>query len=156
MFRPRGALPTSQSFAARSRRSTGAPRGVLLAIALGGALGAPARYELTQQIGANAGGFPWATFSINLSGAFALGVFLTVMVERFPPSRYARPFFGVGFLGAFTTYSTMAVEAVTLMKDGRAALGIGYLVGSVAAGLCVTYAGIVLGRLLPIRGAARL
>ena len=156
MFRSRGAPIRSQSLPADARRTGAARRGALLAIALGGALGAPARYGLTQRIGANAGGFPWATFSINLSGAFVLGVFLTVMVERFPPSRYVRPFFGIGFLGAFTTYSTMAVEAVTLMKDGRLALGIGYLVGSVCAGLGVTYAGIVCGRLLPVRAAARL
>jgi CrcB protein len=124
--------------------------GVLLAIALGGALGAPARYEVSQLIHVPKGVFPWATFWTNISGAFVLGFFLTLVVERFPPSRYPRPFFAVGFLGAYTTFSTMAVETVTLIKDGHALLGIGYICASIAAGLLVAYAGIIAGRLTPM------
>jgi fluoride exporter len=123
---------------------------VLVAIALGGALGAVARYEVAQLIHVPKDAFPWATFWTNISGAFVLGFFLTLVVERFPPSRYPRPFFAVGFLGAYTTFSTMAVETVSLIRDGRPALGVGYLTGSIAAGLVVVYAGIVLARLLPL------
>jgi fluoride exporter len=129
--------------------------GVLVAIALGGALGAVSRYEVAQLIRVPKDGFPWATFWINLSGAFVLGFFLTLVVERFPPSRLLRPFFAVGFLGAYTTFSTMAVETVTLIKDGRPVLGVGYIVASVAAGLIVVYAGIVLARLLPLGARGR-
>ena len=54
---------------------------------VGGALGAPARYEIAQLIPITPGTFPWATFWTNVSGAFVLGVFLTIVIERFPPTR---------------------------------------------------------------------
>jgi fluoride exporter len=139
------------SFPFRRRGSSQrAQPAVLVAIALGGALGAVARYEVAQLIHVSKDAFPWATFWTNISGAFVLGFFLTLVVERFPPSRYPRPFFAVGFLGAYTTFSTMAVETVSLIRDDRPALGVGYLTGSIAAGLVVVYAGIVLARLLPL------
>ncbi len=89
-----------------------------LSQSLGGALGAPARYEVAQLIPITPGTFPWATFWTNVSGAFVLGVFLTIVIERFPPTRFVRPFFGIGFLGAYTTFSTLAVETATL-GEGR-------------------------------------
>jgi CrcB protein len=128
-------------------QSQSAPVGELLAIALGGALGALARYGVSRWIPAAKDAFPWATFWTNISGAFVLGWFGALMIERFPALRYPRLFFAVGFLGAFTTFSTMAVESVTLVKDGHALLGIGYPCISVGAGLAVAYAGIVAGRL---------
>jgi len=127
------------------------PRGVVAAIAVGGALGAPARYEIAQLIHVARDSFPWSTFVTNLSGAFVLGLFLTFVRERRPSTGYLRPLVAIGFLGAFTTFSTMAVETVTLMKDDYALLGAVYLIVSVAAGLGVTYLGIVIARLLPAR-----
>jgi CrcB protein len=118
-------------------------------IALGGALGAPARFYVAQWIKVSPDGFPWATFWTNLSGAFVLGFFVTLVIERLPPTRYLRPFFAVGFLGSYTTFSTLAVETVLLLKDGHVALGVGYTLTSVAAGLMLAYLGIVLARLLP-------
>jgi CrcB protein len=126
---------------------------VLVVIAIGGALGAPARYEIAQLVHVSPHGFPWATFWTNLSGAFVLGAFLTVVIERFPPSRYLRPFVAIGFLGAYTTFSTLAVETATLVKDGHPLTGVGYAVVSVVAGIGVAYLGIALARLLP--GGAR-
>ena len=82
-----------------------------------------------------------------MSGAFAIGLFLTLLFARFPPSRYARPFFAIGVLGSYTTYSTMAVETVTLIKDQHAALGLEYLVASVAAGIAACYGGVFLARM---------
>jgi CrcB protein len=123
-----------------------AQSGVLLAIAIGGALGALARYGISRGIHVPKDGFPWATFWTNVGGAFVLGLFLTVAISRFPSSRYPRPFFAIGFLGAFTTFSTMAVETVTLIKDGDVLLGVVYLLASIVAGLLVAYVGIVAGR----------
>ena len=123
---------------------------VLIAIALGGSLGAPARYEIAQLIPITPGTFPWATFWTNASGAFVLGVFLRIVIERFPPTRFIRPFFGIGFLGAYTTFSALAVETTTLVKDGHVALGVGYTLASIVVGLAFASSGIALGRALPI------
>lgn len=127
---------------------------VLLAIAVGGALGALARYALSRIIHVAPGSFPWATFVINLTGAFVIGAFLTLVIERFPPSQYVRPFFAIGFLGAYTTFSTLAVETATLAKDHHAPLGITYALVSVTSGLALAYIGIAAGRLLPLRARA--
>lgn len=136
------------------RRSFGgrAQPDVLVAIAVGGALGTLARYGLSRVIHVAKDTFPWATFVTNLGGAFVLGLFLTLVIERFPPTRYLRSFFAIGFLGSFTTFSTMAVETVLLVKDHRAVLGIGYLCASIAAGLACCYLGVVLARVSPLGG----
>ena len=118
----------------------------MVAIAIGGALGALARYEVAQLIAVAPDRFPWATFWTNISGAFVLGFFVTFVVERVRPTRYLRPFFAVGFLGAYTTFSTLAVETVLLVKDGHVALGVGYTLASIIAGLGVAYLGILLAR----------
>jgi fluoride exporter len=147
------ALADSLRTAGRRRAFGGrGERDVLAAIALGGAMGTPARYEISQLIQVAKDTFPWATLVTNLSGAFVLGLFLTLVIERFPPARYSRAFFAIGFLGSFTTFSTMAVETVTLVKDHRAVLGISYLCVSIAAGLASCYLGIVLARVSPLGG----
>jgi len=118
----------------------------MVAIAIGGSLGALARYGITRIIAVPPHGFPWATFWTNMSGAFVLGFFLTFVLERLPPTRYLRPFFAVGFLGSYTTFSTFAAETVVLMKDGYVGLGIGYTAASVSLGLVLAYLGIALAR----------
>ncbi|MDQ6617340.1 MAG: fluoride efflux transporter CrcB [Actinomycetota bacterium] len=129
-------------------RRAGAP--VLAAIALGGALGAPARYGVAQMIHVATDGFPWATFSTNISGSFALGLVLALILQRFPPTRYLRPFFATGFLGAYTTYSTFAVETNLLIKDGHAAVGLAYAAASLLAGFVAVWAGIWVARTVPL------
>jgi CrcB protein len=119
---------------------------VLAAVALGGALGAPARYGLAQLVHAGAGTFPWATFWTNVSGSFVLGVIVVVVARRFPSARYVRPFVATGFLGAYTTYSTFAVETVVLARDGHVALAWGYAATSLVAGCTAAAAGIAVGR----------
>ena len=124
----------------------------LAAMALGGALGTAARYGVAQVVHAGPGGFPWPTFWTNLSGSFALGLLLAVVLQRFPPRRYLRPFVAVGFIGAYTTYSTFAVETVLLVRDGHAAVALTYAGASLIAGLVLAWAGIWSARLVPGRG----
>jgi CrcB protein len=124
---------------------------VLAAIACGGALGAPARYEVARLIHVAKDTFPWATFWTNVSGSFALGFFLILVIERFPPTRYLRPFFAIGFLGAFTTFSTFAVETDLLIKDGHALLGTVYAVASLTVGFAAVWLGILCARRAPRR-----
>jgi fluoride exporter len=140
---------TAERDARRSRLPERLQPDVMVTIAVGGALGAVARYGLAQLIAVAPDGFPWATFWTNLSGAFVLGCFVTIVIERLPPTRYLRPFFAVGFLGSYTTFSTLAVETVLLFKDGHVALAVGYTFASVVAGLVLAYLGMVLARLLP-------
>src|SRR5262245_58811533 len=110
-------------------------------------LGASARYGMAQWLPRRPDGFPWATFWTNLSGSFVLGLLLVLVLERFPPSRYVRPFFATGVLGAYTTMSTYQVEIALLLKDGHAATAWLYAVGSLVIGLFLAYAGILVGRL---------
>jgi CrcB protein len=136
----------------RSRRhGARAQPDVLAVVALGGMLGASARYGISQMLGTPEGGFPWATFVENISGSFLLGLVLVLLLERFPPSRYLRPFLATGILGAFTTMSTYQLETVLLIKDGHPLTAAMYGLGSLAAGLVFAYAGIRAGRLTPPR-----
>ena len=119
---------------------------VLTAIALGAVPGAAARYGISELTNVAPDSFPWATFCMNISGSFVLGVVLVVLIERFPPSRYARAFAGTGFLGAYTTFSTFSVEADLLIKDGHAVMAAGYVVASLVAGIAAAWLGVMVGR----------
>ena len=120
--------------------------GVLTAVGLGGLLGTLGRYEVGRAWPAGPRGFPAATFTINTSGAFLLGLALTVIVGRLAHTRYLRPFVATGLLGGWTTYSTLAVEATTLAKGGSVAVAAAYLVATVVAGLTAAWTGMALGR----------
>lgn len=91
-----------------------------------------------------AGRFPWTTLAINVSGSFLLGA---VLLERFGPSRLPRPFIATGFIGAFTTFSTLTVDTTVLMKDGHQ-LTAAYLVATVAGGLVAAWSGMAAGSLV--------
>jgi fluoride exporter len=133
------------------RRHGRARPDVLAVIAVGGMLGATARFELAEALPTAPGHFPWATFWANLSGSFLLGFLLILLLERFPPTRYIRPFLATGIIGAYTTMSTYLVETAVLIKDGYAAIGLTYGLGSLIAGVFLAYAGIVAARLTPQR-----
>ena len=109
-------------------------------------LGASARYGMTQLVTASPDSFPWSTFWTNVSGSFALGVVLALVLERFPPSRYARAFAATGFLGAYTTYSTFAVDTDLLIKDGHAGIAVTYVVASFVVGFTAVFAGMWVAR----------
>jgi CrcB protein len=132
---------------ALARRVVLARWDILALIAAGGSLGAVARYEIGQAMPRTSREFPWATFLINVTGSFALGVLMVFVLEVWASSRYVRPFFGVGLLGGYTTFSTYVLETRDLLVAGQKDLAGVYLFGSVAAGLMSVWLGIVTGRL---------
>ncbi len=101
----------------------------LLAVAVGGAVGTLARYELSTAIPFHPSrGFPWAIFTVNVVGAFTLGLVATHASERGVLPRWWRPLLAVGFCGGLTTFSTWMVDAVRIGDGGRvgaAALDVG-------------------------------
>ncbi|MEU0253685.1 CrcB family protein [Streptomyces sp. NPDC006184] len=125
--------------------------GVLAAVALGGLLGGTARYALVLAFPASGAAFPWTTFAVNVSGAFALALLLVHVFEVWPPTRYVRPFAAVGFLGAFTTFSTWMVDTDRLLGHGHYAAAALNVFGSLFAGLAATVLGLVIGRLISAR-----
>src|SRR3954464_6945144 len=106
----------------------------LAAIFAGGALGALARAGLLEWLPPHPGRWPWATFLVNVVGAFLLGYFATRLQERLPLSAYRRPLLGTGFCGAFTTFSTVQVELLRVLDRGEIGLALAYAGASVAAG----------------------
>ncbi|HEV3264303.1 MAG TPA: CrcB family protein [Acidimicrobiales bacterium] len=118
----------------------------IVAIAAGGALGTLARYGVSRAVVESVNGFPWATFAVNVAGSFLLGVVLTMIVERWSPTRYLRPFAVIGFCGGFTTFSTFTVEAVRRVQLGHPAVGIVYVFASLAAGLAAVGLGVLVAR----------
>ena len=118
--------------------------GFVLLVVAGGCLGALARYGLGVALPAP-DGWPLPTLLINVSGAFALGALLEGLSRRGPDTgrlRLVRLLAGTGFMGAFTTYSTMAVDAVHLFDAGAAAAGLLYLAASLVGGIGAVLAGI--------------
>ncbi|HEY7073948.1 MAG TPA: fluoride efflux transporter CrcB [Solirubrobacteraceae bacterium] len=106
----------------------------LAAIFAGGAVGAIARAEVERALPPEAGAWPWATFAVNIAGAFLLGYFVTRLQERLPVSSYPRPLLGTGFCGALTTFSTMQLELVDMIDAGRVALAVAYGAASLLLG----------------------
>jgi CrcB protein len=114
-----------------------------IAIALGGMLGANARYVFGLYIADRLGtSFPYGTFVINVTGSLVIGFFLTLVSERLPLNPLWRLFFATGFLGAYTTFSTYSYETATLIRDGAYTSALVYCLGSVVVGLVGVIAGI--------------
>lgn len=128
--------------------------GLLLLVMAGGVAGALLRYGLTAALPQH--GLPTTTLGINISGALLLGVLMQVLAGRPDDGRRraVRLAIGSGLLGAFTTYSTLAVEAVLLVRQGDAPLAVAYGVLSVLAGLVAAALGIALGTVLTVRRPA--
>jgi len=118
-------------------------------VGVAGFFGAIARYALGGFISERVGGaFPWETFVINVSGCFALGFIFTLLTERFLPHPTLRIALTVGFLGAYTTFSTFAFETMRLAEDGAVLFAALNVFASVGAGLLAVYAGTWAGRTL--------
>jgi CrcB protein len=124
----------------------GLSAGTLAAIFLGGAVGTVARYLLEAHHSIPAGSFPWPTLLVNLSGSLAIGFLIPLTEHIAPRATLLRPLVIVGFLGGWTTYSTLAVDATLLAKGGDLVTCLAYLVATVAGGLALVVLGHTIGR----------
>jgi fluoride exporter len=121
----------------------------IVAIGIAGALGALARYGLEGAVARRLPtSFPWGTFVVNTSGALVLGFLLTLMTEQLTTAPWLRSALAIGFLGAFTTFSTLTYETYRLLEDGAVGFAAANLLGSMTAGLAAVYLGVVAGRAL--------
>jgi CrcB protein len=121
----------------------------ILVIGLGGFLGSVARYLAAQWIGQNWGrNFPLGTFLVNVSGCFLIGLLMTLFTERFMVSPHWRLFFVVGFLGAYTTFSTFEYETGELLKDGELLIALLNIALSVIIGFIALKTGEALAKSL--------
>lgn len=118
----------------------------LAAVAAGGAAGALARYGLGLALPHPDGAFPWATFTVNVTGCLLIGVLIVLVTEWRPGHPLARPLLGSGVLGGYTTFSTYAVDAHVLLGAGRLGAAAGYVVGTLVAALVATWLGMRLAR----------
>jgi fluoride exporter len=119
-----------------------------LVVLAGAGLGGLSRYVLGTWIMAKSGGrFPLGTFFINVSGAFLIGLLMTLFNERFSPHPNWRLFLVVGVLGGYTTFSSFEWEAYSAVRGGDRWMGLVYVTGSVVLG----YVAVWLGSLLATR-----
>jgi fluoride exporter len=121
---------------------------VALAIAIAGALGALARYGLDAAVERLGGGFPWGIFLVNVSGAFLAGLAVAWTNDRFEDVDWLRAGLLVGFLGAYTTFSTLSLDSYPLFERGAVGLALLNTVGTLTLGLLAVWAGLSLGRIL--------
>ena len=120
----------------------------LLCIGLAGGAGALARYGLAKFVQDSTKGlFPWGTFTVNVAGCLVFGLLFVVMTDRFNVNPHVRAVVLVGFMGAFTTFSTFAFETGEFLRDGQWLLAVGNVAGQNLFGLAALFAGLSLGKL---------
>lgn len=119
--------------------------GVLL-VGVGGFAGAIARYVVDLQITQRFAGFPWGTLAVNMTGSFLVGLLFALIVEKPALDPNLRGPLMIGFIGAYTTFSTLALESWRMMEDGAWLLAALNLGGSIALGLIAVVGGLALGR----------
>jgi CrcB protein len=132
----------------RNRESCAYPRlvPVVVGIAVGGALGALGRYGLDEWIGRRTGSFPWGILVVNVTGAFLIGLAVETLEPRFETG-WVRPAVVTGFLGAYTTFSTLSLDTFRLLERGELGQAVANMAGTVVLGMLAVWAGITVGRL---------
>ncbi len=120
---------------------------LIMAIALGGAIGAVGRHLLAGQVmKLVAGGFPWGTVAVNILGSFAMGALIELMALKWSIGAELRGFLTVGILGAFTTFSTFSLDVALLSGRGEYLAAAGYVLISVTASILALFTGLYLFR----------
>ena len=112
---------------------------VIAVVAVGGGIGAAARYGASLLWPPGPAGFPWTTFWVNVFGCFVIGLFMVAITERWAVHRLVRPFFGTGVLGGFTTFSTYAVDIQRLLEEDRPGTALAYLAATLLAALAAVW-----------------
>lgn len=118
---------------------------VVLVVFAGGCLGGWGRYGITSAWPAQSGKFPWATFDVNVAGAFILAL-VVVAATDVVSSRYLRPLLGTGFCGALTTFSSIVVTTDQLFAHSHPDTAIAYLAANIVGGLVAAWLGLVVAR----------
>lgn len=119
-----------------------------LYVAIGGALGSVSRYLLSNWVNNKTkSNFPWGTFSVNIIGSFIIGIFFILVMDK-ANSPQLKLIVSVGFLGAFTTFSTFSLETFNLIRENNILLALGNIGLSVALGLLAVWSGIIIGKLI--------
>lgn len=119
--------------------------GLLVVIAVGGALGSMGRYAAGLALPHAAGGFPWSTFLVNVAGSLAMGILVAWILSMDRPHPWLRPFFGVGVLGGWTTFSGYTLDIHTMVGANSVGYALVYLIGSLALGLVAVGVGVAAG-----------
>jgi CrcB protein len=121
----------------------------VLYISIGAMLGANARYWIGDWAAQKWGtAFPYGTLIINITGSLLLGFFITIATERFLIDPRLRILIAVGFFGAYTTFSTYAMESFNLLSNGQWLYGLFNLLGSTILGVLAAALGVYLGKLI--------
>lgn len=116
-----------------------------LMVAIGGAFGAMARFAIVSYMAPMIGNrFPLGTLLVNISGSFVIGVCYVLLDERFAASPEARLLIMTGFLGAFTTFSTFSLDALTLWSNGHPLAAVSYVLATVAGCLVAVVAAVLM------------
>jgi fluoride exporter len=117
-----------------------------LLVGLGGGVGAMARYGVSLAIPQAPGGWPWATFLINVSGSLLIGVLAGWLSAKGEAGEPWRLLLGVGVLGGFTTFSAYSLETLRLIERNDIAGAATYAIGSVLAGLAAVAIGLAIAK----------
>lgn len=122
---------------------------IYLTIALGGSIGAIARYWLTALVNQSSQtNYPLGTFLVNIAGSLMIGIFYVVFAEKVSLDAYWRSLVIVGFIGAMTTFSSFSLEALLLFEQGLYNTALLYIVSSVLLCVMATYAGMQITRFI--------
>lgn len=154
---PRPAQPPASPFTTPDRRGwvSRIPWDVVAVVSAGGVLGALARHAITTTWHHGGAGFPWAVFTVNVTGCLLIGVLMVAVTDVWPSRRLLRPFLGTGVLGGYTTFSTSIVDTQHLLDQRAAGIAFVYLAATAVGALAAVLAGTNLARAAVGRLGAR-
>ncbi len=133
-------------FTAQARHVLRTRWDILLVIAAGGALGSLARWGVADALPHRGTEIPASTWLANATGSLVLGGLMVLVLDVWGPTRYVRPFWGIGVLGGYTTFSTYMLDTRTLVASGETMYAVVYVVGTLATGLPAAWLGLTATR----------